>query len=199
MTRFYLSTNSSLDATDTLVGGRSTAGLAPTETSSASTTLTIPVGTASGTYYVIVKSDADGAVTETSETNNTFVRSVRIGPDLSVASLTASATTVAAGAAVTVTDKTANDGGGAAAASVTRFYLSVNALLDAADVVLAAGRGVPAVAAATSSTGSTPVTIPAGTAAGRYYILAKADGDGVVAEMSETDNVLSRSIQVTAP
>ena len=199
MTRFYLSTNSSLDATDTLVGGRSTAGLAPTETSSASTTLTIPVGTASGTYYVIVKSDADGAVTETSETNNTFVRSVRIGPDLSVASLTASATTVAAGAAVTVTDKTANDGGGAAGASVTRFYLSVNALLDAADVVLAAGRGVPAVAAATSSTGSTPVTIPAGTAAGRYYILAKADGDGVVAETSETDNVLSRSIQVTAP
>ena len=164
-----------------------------------STSLPIPAGTASGTYYLIAKADADNAVTETTETNNTYVRSVRIGPDLSVSTLTASASTVAAGALVTVTDKITNDGGGSAASTVTRFYLSSNTTLDAADVVLPASRSVPALAPAASSTGSTPLTIPAGTSPARYYILAKADGDGAVAETSETDNVGSRSIQVTAP
>jgi subtilase family serine protease len=38
-----------------------------------------------------------------------------------------------------------------------------------------------------------------GTAPARYYILAKADGDDGTAETSETNNVLARSITVTAP
>jgi subtilase family serine protease len=197
-TRFYLSVNSTLDAGDTLIGSRTLVGLAAGEVSTVSTSLPIPAGTASGTYYVIVKADADNAVTETTETNNTYARSVRIGPDLSVSTLTASASSVAAGALVTVTDKITNDGGGSAASTVTRFYLSSNSTLDAADVVLSASRSVPALAPAASSTGSTPLTIPAGTSPAKYYILAKADGDGAVAETSETDNVTSKSIQVTA-
>jgi subtilase family serine protease len=198
-TRFYLSVNSSLDAADTLIGSRTLTGLAAGEASTVSTSLPIPAGTASGSYYVFAKADADNAVTELSETNNTYLRSVKIGPDLSVSTLTASASTVAAGASVTVTDKITNDGGGSAASTVTRFYLSTNTTLDAADVVLSASRSVPALAPAASSTGSTPLTIPAGTSPAKYYILAKADGDGAVAETSETDNVNSRSIQVTAP
>jgi subtilase family serine protease len=98
-----------------------------------------------------------------------------------------------------VTDKITNDGGGSAASTVTRFYLSANTTLDAADVVLSDSRSVPALDPAASSTGSTPLTIPAGTSPAKYYILAKADGDGAVAETSETDNIWSRSIQVTAP
>jgi subtilase family serine protease len=44
------------------------------------------------------------------------------------------------------------------------------------------------------------ISIPAGTAAGTYYVLAKADGDDDVGESLETNNVRSvRSIQVTAP
>jgi subtilase family serine protease len=158
----------------------------------------IPPGTSTGSYSVIARADADNAVLETSETNNTYVRTIKIGPDLDVSTLTASASTVAAGAAVTVTDKIINDGGGQAAATATRFYLSSNTTLDAADVLLAAVRPVPALAPAGSSTGSTLVMIPAGTAAARYYILAKTDGDETLAETSETNNVLSRSIQVTA-
>jgi hypothetical protein len=42
------------------------------------TLVTIPQGTAPGWYYLIVKADADGAVGESSETNNTWPRSVRV-------------------------------------------------------------------------------------------------------------------------
>ena len=198
-TQFYLSVNSSVDSGDTLLGSRPLSGLAAGEASTVSTSLPIPAGTSTGSYYLIAKADGDNAVAETSETNNLYARSIKIGPNLVVSTLTASVSTVAAGAPVTVTDKITNDGGGNAASTVTRFYLSVNTTLDVTDVLLSASRSVPGLAPAASSTGSTPLTIPAGTSPGKYYILAKADGDAVVAETSETDNVGSRSIQVTAP
>ena len=84
-----------------------------------------------------------------------------------------------------------------AAPSTTRFYLSKNATLDAGDVALAPGRTVPDVAGGLSRSGSTPVTIPLGTVPGSFYVLAKADGDGVVSESVETNNVAARAIQVT--
>jgi subtilase family serine protease len=198
VTRFYLSVNTSLDASDPLVGSRAISGLAPGQFSAGSTTLIIPADTSTGSYSVIARTDADSTVPETSETDNNYVRTVKIGPDLDVYTLTASASTVAAGAAVTVTDKIINDGGGQAGATATRFYLSTNTTFDGADVWLAAARPVPALAPAASSTGSTSVTIPAGTAAARYYILARADGEDALAETSETNNVMSGSIQVTA-
>lgn len=197
-TRFYLSVNTSFDASDPLIGSRTIGALTAGQSSNASTTLMIPAGTATGSYSVIARADADNTVPETSETDNTYVRTVKIGPDLDVSTLTASASTVAAGAAITVTDKIINDGAGQATATTTRFYLSSNPTFDTGDVPLAAARTVPALAPAASSTGATSVTIPAGTAAARYYILARADGDEALVETSETNNVLSRSVQVTA-
>jgi subtilase family serine protease len=152
-----------------------------------------------GTYYVFAKADADNGVIETTETNNTSSRSVKIGPNLTVSTLTASASSVATGAVVTMTDKVTNDGGGDAGASKTRFYLSVNTSLDASDIAFTPARMVGGLAPGAFSQGSTPLTIPAGTAPARYYILAKADGDESVTETSETNNVLSRSITVTVP
>jgi len=39
-----------------------------------------------------------------------------------------------------------------------------------------------------SNSGSASLTIPAGIATGSYYLIARADGGGVVAESDETDN-----------
>ena len=198
--KFYLSPNSSFDATDPLIGSRTVPALGPGEFSTApSTTLTIPANAAVGTHYVIARADADGGVTETTETNNTYSRIIKIGPDLTVSTLTASASTVAAGAVVTVTDKVTNEGGGGSGASVTKFYLSLNLTLDATDSPFTPVRSVPILAPGAFSTGPTALTIPVGTTPGRYYILAKADGNDVTAETSETNNVLSRFITVTAP
>src|SRR5262249_27847464 len=112
-----------------------------------------------------------------------------------VVSLTAR-TYAAAGGTISITDTTANLAASSPAApSTTRFFLSTNTTLDAADIAIGS-RAVPALASGASSAGATPVTIPAGTATGRYYILAKADGANVVAEKNEANNVSARSLRV---
>jgi subtilase family serine protease len=52
---------------------------------------------------------------------------------------------------------------------------------------------IPILASGATSAGSTSVTIPAGTAPGAYYILARADATGAVAESSETNNATSNA------
>jgi hypothetical protein len=43
--------------------------------------VTIPAGTATGTYFIIAKADADNAVVETAETNNTkYSSAIKIEP-----------------------------------------------------------------------------------------------------------------------
>ena len=196
VTKFYLSTNLNLDANDVpLNGSRTVPGLATAEVNSGESNVTIPAGTTPGTYYLIAKADADETVPEAQETNNTSYRSIQIGPDLTVTTLTAPAQ-AGAGTAIAVSDTTTNQGAGNADASVTRFYLSTNFQLDASDVLLNGSRSVPALAAGAASSGSTTVTIPATTTSGQYYVLAKADADAAIAETMETNNTAYRMIQI---
>jgi subtilase family serine protease len=198
MTRFYLSANLTLDAADIPLGTRAVPPLGPATGHSGSTTVTIPADIGVGTFYVIAKADADETEAETLETNNTSLRATAIGPDLTVSSASLSSGTVAAGGVVTVTGTVTNQGAGSAAASATRYFLSANLTLDAGDQALTGVRWIAALDAGASSAGTTAVTIPAGTAPGGYFLLVVSDADGVVAETAETNNVRSRSIQVTA-
>jgi hypothetical protein len=125
-------------------------------------------------------------VAETLEGNNVNFVALSIGPDLVVQSVSGPSG-AGAGTTISVNDTTRNQGGGAAGASSTRFYLSANAVLDASDTLLGS-RAVPALAAATNSSGSTSLTIPPTTASGSYYLLAQADADGAVLETSEANN-----------
>jgi subtilase family serine protease len=195
VTRFYLSVNASLDASDTMIGSRSVPALASGASSTLPTTLVIPSTVASGTYSLIANADADGAVLETSETNNTLTRSVSIGSDLLI-SVPSGVLKGAAGLSVDFTDTVTNQGGGASNPTTTRYYLSTNTSLSADDVLLGGGRNVPGLPAGGTSTGATAVWLPASAAAGVAYIIAKADGDNLVAETSETNNTASRSIGI---
>ena len=197
-TRFYLSRDTILDGSDTpLSGGRAVPALASGASSSGSTTLSLPP-TGVGAYYVIAKADADNAVVETQETNNTAARALTVGPDLIVTSVVLPFG-IAAGATVMVTDIVQNAGGDPAGASTTKFYLSTNLDLDAGDVLLAGSRAVPPLAAGASSSGSTAITIPAGTIPGRYYyVIAVADANGAVAEGQENNNTQLQAIFVVA-
>jgi subtilase family serine protease len=173
--------------------------LATGTSSTGSTTVTIPAGTASATFYIIAKADDRNTVSETNETNNVRSRPIAIGPDLAFTSLTLSAASLPAGSNLTVSDTVKNLGAGIAAASTTRFYLSTNASLDGSDVALTPARAVPPLGDGASSSGATSVNIPSTIAPGTYYVIAQADADGVVAESTETNNVsVIRSIQVTA-
>ena len=98
---------------------------------------------------------------------------------------------------MTAIDIAQNSGGNTAVPSTTRFYLSVNSLFDASDVPVGS-RAVPALTPGALNLGTTAVTIPAGTAAGFYYVIAVADADGVVIEIQENNNTRGQLIQVIA-
>ena len=193
--KFHWSANPTLDTSDVLLGGRGIPALEPAASSSGQTTLTIPSALAMGTYYVIAEADAAKAVPETQETNNTTARAVQIGADLLVSAFTTPAKG-GAGVPITFSDTTMNQGSDAVAATVTRFYLSTNSQLDASDLLLPGSRAVSALGPGVSSSGSTTATIPAGIAAGAYYLIAKADADNAVAETQEGNNIAARSIQI---
>ncbi|MGD9346111.1 MAG: CARDB domain-containing protein, partial [Candidatus Aminicenantes bacterium] len=193
-TQFYLSANSTVDESDTVLGSRSVPSLAPGASSLASTTVTIPADTDSGSYYLIALADAEDVVIETSETNNMYTRVIKIGTDLRVSYLSAPSTG-GAGQNISITDTTKNQGGGTADPSETQFFLSANTLVDASDTLLGS-RSIPSLAPGASSSGSTTVLIPSNTVAGRWYIIAKADGEDVVVETSETNNTYSRLINI---
>lgn len=136
---------------------------------------------------------ADGSVQMTSDVacTATFNRFA----DLTVSALSAPSP-AAPGAAVSVSNTTANASGGlAAGASTTSFYLSSNAVWEATDVLLGS-RAVASLAAGASSSSTNTVTIPAATAAGAWYLLGRADSAGAVAESDEANNVRAFAFQV---
>jgi subtilase family serine protease len=187
---FYLSANTSLDATDRLLGSHAVPPLAPGASDTQTASLMIPAATSGGIYYVLTKADWDNAVTETYETNNVRASAaIKVGPDIVVTAITAPAS-AAQGAVIAVTDTTKNQGAGGAPPSATVFYLSTNTVLDAADPRLGL-RAVEDLPAGALSTASTNLTIPPSTAGGAYYVLAVADGEGSVIEAFESNNVKS--------
>jgi subtilase family serine protease len=95
----------------------------------------------------------------------------------------------------TVADVSKIDGGSPAGASTARYYLWVNNVVDASDVVLGS-RQVPALGAGAASSGSTVFILPAGTAPGRYYVIAQADGEQEVGEVFENNNTFALLVTV---
>ena len=192
--RFFLSRNALLDTSDAVLGSRTVDDLPVSASSVATTSLTLPALLEAGTYYVFAKADAENALVEISESNNTRADSIAIGPDLTVTALTGPQT-AAAGGSFLVSDTTTNPSEAVAPASTTRFYLSANSLFDAGDVALQS-RTVPELAAGGSSAASITVTVPTTTATGTYYLLARADADLSVAELNELNNTRAIAVRI---
>jgi subtilase family serine protease len=195
-TQFYLSLNATIDPSDILLGSRSVPSLAAGSSSAGPTSVTIPGDTPVGNWYIVAKADGEEVVTESLESNNTYARAIAIGADvdLDITSMS-SPTTAGAGSSITITETTKNIGDGVAGSTETQFYLSLNSTIDPSDILLGS-RGVPSLAARTSSVGSTTATIPGNTDAGTWYIIAKADGEELVAESNENNNTYTRTIGI---
>ncbi|MEO8678124.1 MAG: CARDB domain-containing protein [Vicinamibacterales bacterium] len=188
VTAFYLSSNGSLDAGDVRLGDRPVPALDPGAIDTATTSLTIPVATTVGSYYVLAHADANATVAESLETNNLKASAViRIGIDLTVSALTAPAT-AGAGRDLVVAETTLDIGGADSPASTTLFYLSANAVLDGSDLLLGS-RPVPPLDAGAADATTITLALPPATASGTYYLLAKADGPLAIAETNENNNV----------
>ena len=190
-TAFYLSPNTSWDASDIVLGAFRTVPMLTTGTvSSGTTVVTIPPTAGPGRWYLLARADDASQLAETQETNNVKYAAVDLGVDLSVSSVS-SPSPVVAGTSVTVTDTVINTGAETAPPSTNRYYLSLNSNLDANDIPLNGQRNVPALAANASNSGSITVQIPTGLS-GPYFLLVVADGNGAITELSETNNVRSR-------
>ncbi len=206
-TRYYLSTDAAKGAGDVLLGGaRAVAALAAGTVSAGTAVVTIPATTPPASYYLLACADDTSVVAESDETNNCAASTGTIQvspppPDLAVTGVDDPPATALSGAAIRVTDITQNVGAVAAAASTTRYYLSLDTLRNAPDVLLAGGRAIPALAAGVSSTATVTVTIPTGTPAGSYFLLACADDLGVVIETNESNNCRSsvHTLQLSLP
>ncbi len=185
-TRFYLSTDATLDGGDLLLGERAVPALAPRVLNVGTIDLPIGAGQAAGAYWLIAKADAPGLISERSETNNVKTRPVKIDADLQVSVLRAPAR-VTRGVAFNVTESTKNAGPGGALASTTRLVLSADAVYDAGDTVLY-DRAVGALAKGAQSRVVTPVTLAADLPVGTYYLVGVADVLGAVPETKEANN-----------
>ncbi len=194
-TRLYWSTDSALDASDREIASCSVAGLAPGGSATCQVALNLPLDTASATYYVLAKADADEGVNETNELNNSRSLMIKVGPDLTVSGMTGplSAKT---GDTMTFTATVKNGAASSpAGAFVTRLYLSTNAAIDAGDVEIGSCV-VSGLAPNQTSPCSFVVTAPPATVRTKYYVLAKADADDVLVETSESNNTNLRSLTI---
>ena len=183
---FYWSTNSSLDANDTLLASTNIGALAPNATQTGQMPVVIPSDATLGTYFIFAKADSANTIDEASESNNTSLESILVGGDLVVSDFSAPAV-IGAGVPFETTDTTKNAGTTSVGQSVTHFYLSSNSSLSADDPLLGS-RTVNALAAGEVSSRNTPLTIPAGMPAGSYYLFAKADAANAVMETQEGNN-----------
>ena len=118
-------------------------------------------------------------------------------PDLVENTISAPPPTKERGTSFPVTDAVQNVGAVASAPSTTRYYLSLDALKSAGDPLLTGSRGVPALAAGASHSGTVTVTIPAATPPNTYFLLACADAPNTVVETDEANNCKASGTTVT--
>ena len=159
MTRIYLSPSPTLDGA-VEVASRAVPALGPGEIHVGSTTFALPAGH-TGTRYIIAKADADDAIFESNEANNTSPGySIIIGADLIVwIDVPGIVANSVSGATVTVTDWTRNDNAAPAGPSTTKFYLIKGTTLDGKEELLGS-RAIPALPPSTTNTGTTTLTLP---------------------------------------
>lgn len=199
---FYLSADSTYDTGDVSLGSRTVSSLAAGSANTASTIVTLDSQTASGSYYIIVVADPNNAVDESDEGNNAsdaYLITVNEAPkpDLFISNLSAPVSAVA-GTNVSVVNAVTNEGPGVAGSFPIQFYLSNDSVFDASDIALGS-RTVSGLAANSTSSVTTTLTIPSSTTAGSYYILAVADLASNLAEINEDNNSSSTGpISITA-
>ncbi len=195
----YLSRDPVWDATDLSLAARAQSlRLLPGDAYAAQATVTVS-GLVPGAYYLVLRVDKEGKVTEHNRANNETAVAIELAaPDLlPVAIESPAAATV--GQQVKVSFTITNQGAGFAPASWTdALYLSPDAKLDFTDSRLAVvTRSLP-LAAGDAYLWSGYVSVPR-IKPGNYHLLVKTDTDDTILEVGETNNLRSAPLQITAP
>lgn len=204
--RVYFSTDQIVNGNDVEIGSFALAqSLAPDQSIDRIQSVLIPTNsiTATGDYYVYVKTDADGAVNEGgNENNNVTFHTIRVRrllrPDLQVTNITAPATAFF-GQEIQVQWTTANNGSGPTNTPNWQddLYIGPGQTLSGA-TLLSTLSNVSFLSAGESYIASATVRIPRGLN-GSFYLIARTDKGSVVNEENENNNLLTKFITINIP
>jgi subtilase family serine protease len=168
--------------------------------------VTVPSTQTSGVYYVLVKTDTNGNVLETNETNNVRASTTTVTllgrPDLTPTALTVPGAPVNPNQDGTYTLPlswtVANQGASSAPPNWNdRVYLSTDQTWDAGDVRILTTAQFSALAAGASYPVSGSGTAPAGTAPGDYWVIVVTDQLQELFEANESNNARVSATKVT--
>lgn len=180
----YFSTDTTIDASDTLIDTLSFASVAAMSNAMMTASSTVPA-VPPGFYTVGAIIDSGNAVTEVIEANNTVLAttSFLVGSDLAVTVETPPPTgpteTFTAGVQVV------NNGSAQPAVGVA-VYLSEDPILDAGDYLV--GTATVAVPAQPTTDVGVPCVVPGNIIPGDYYAIAEVDFTNAIPEADETNN-----------
>ncbi len=184
----YLSGDATVTTADTFVASQSLAGLAAGSTAPISLTATWPVSLGDGSYYVGAIVDDQNQVAEQNETNNALagnqVTFYTPRPDLTATSLVGAID----GEQITVDATLENAGDAVAGAFQAGVYLSLDASMTSADILVGSQTYAGLAAGAATSLNQT-FTLPAGLADGTYNLGIIVDEQGQVNEGNESNNI----------
>jgi len=208
----YLSTDTSLDAGDTLILTKSRSGqLLGGGSYSAQDFAAIPSNKPPGNYYLILQTDRNDDVYEQApgEGNNVNAAPIpfTVTPaivtyvaDLQATALTAPST-IQPGQSFGVSYTVTNVGNivTAATAWIDRIYLSVDGQLGSDDILLDTAAHSGALGSQAAYTSPRSITVPASTQPGSYYLIVQIDAGGQVFEASESNNTRVAAMSVPGP
>ena len=164
--------------------------------------LTIPAGVLPGSYDINILVDAAGTVTESNEENNSARLTLRVGPPQPDLRISSGApvpipSSVQPGETVQLGTFTIQNSGSAASGTFAYgFYLSADAAITTADLLLLGDRSAELAPGASSTLRAPVLTIPASQKTGNYYIGILVDSEGTVAEADENNNYSSAPLSV---
>ena len=208
---FRASTNTTISASDYLIGSDFISSIAAGDwgTASWSGTFNPSPTIPAGTYWVGWIIDAGDFVVESNEGNNTAYKTgyqLTVPPppqasDLEPINLSASPLTLGAGEAISFGYAIYNNGPDSATGNVTvERYLSTNAIISVSDTLLASGNISPngLLPGQSISSATLSVTIPSGTAPGSYYFGLLITPEASIGDTNTSNNYVSVPITVTA-
>jgi hypothetical protein len=206
-TRFVLSLDAVRSGGDVLLTGTDAVpALAPATQAADTTNVTVPAGTAPGTYFLIACADDQGLIPESDNGNNCRASATTVqvtapaGADLVVSALSNPPPSAPRGSTISLSITTTNQGGSAALATTyTRVYLSLDAVKDASDKRMGGQVKTPSLASGASFPKTKNFRVKGTQPLGEFFVIACADDKNALAEgaAGEGNNCRTSSTKVT--
>ena len=184
----YISTDTNLNAFDTSIGSFQLPGITVGGQHTDTLSITIPVNTPTGSYYLVIKADPLNTIVESNEGNNIKFSSSTItvsgNKDMSVTSISLPGDQVRASTG-SISVEIANNGGDASGSFQAKLYLSLDTTLSTGTDILFSTITISSFTISTtiSFLGTYPDNL------NTYYVIVELDTLNQVSESVETNNI----------